>query len=78
MEFLLPLRHPEKLLKVQNGWELVPEFVLYDIQGRVILRKDLDLNSTINTIDTTNFSNGVYLVQLTSKTNSLSKKLIIR
>ncbi|NRA91506.1 MAG: DUF5011 domain-containing protein, partial [Psychroserpens sp.] len=54
------------------------EFVLYDIQGRVILRKDLDLNSTINTIDTTNFSNGVYLVQLTSKTNSLSKKLIIR
>ena len=53
-------------------------FVLYDIQGREIIRTDLDLSNTINEIDASNYSKGVYLVQLTNKSNTISKKLIIR
>lgn len=52
-------------------------FVLYDIQGREIIKTDLNTNNTINTISTANFANGVYLVQLRNTTTTLSKKLII-
>ncbi len=53
-------------------------FVLYDIQGREIIRTELDTNNTFNNIDTTNFSNGVYLVQLINSSSTISKKLIIK
>ncbi|WP_323787372.1 M14 family zinc carboxypeptidase [Psychroserpens sp.] len=53
-------------------------FVLYDIQGRAILRTDLDTSNVINTIDASNYSKGVYLVQLTDAVSTISKKLIIR
>ncbi len=51
--------------------------VLYDIQGREIIRTTLDMGSHNNTISTTSFSNGVYLVQLRNDSTSISKKLII-
>ena len=53
-------------------------FVLYDIQGREIMRTDLDIASTNTVIDASNFSTGVYLVQLTDTISTTSKKLIIR
>ncbi|MBR9915883.1 MAG: T9SS type A sorting domain-containing protein [Algicola sp.] len=53
-------------------------FVLYDIQGREIIRKDLDTHHMINTINVSDYSKGIYLVQLESKSQTVSKKLIIR
>ena len=53
-------------------------FVLYDIQGREIIRTELDTNDTVNSIDASNYSKGVYLIQLTNNINTISKKLIIR
>jgi hypothetical protein len=53
-------------------------FVLYDVQGREIIRTDLDTNNIMNTIDASNYSKGVYLVQLVNTTKTISKKLIIR
>ncbi|WP_033959665.1 M14 family zinc carboxypeptidase [Psychroserpens jangbogonensis] len=53
-------------------------FILYDIQGREIIRKDLNTSNAINIIDASNYSKGVYLVQLTNTTGTISKKLIIR
>ena len=53
-------------------------FVLYDIQGREIIRKDLDTDHMINTINVSDYSKGIYLVQLESKSQTVSKKLIIR
>ncbi len=53
-------------------------FVLYDIQGREIIRTDLNIDSAINVIDSSNYSKGVYLVQLTNTKGTISKKLIIR
>ncbi|MEY8849393.1 M14 family zinc carboxypeptidase [Psychroserpens sp. XS_ASV72] len=52
--------------------------VLYDIQGREILKTKLDKNKTINTIGTQGFSNGVYVVQLANASTSITKKIIIR
>ncbi|WCO01590.1 M14 family zinc carboxypeptidase [Psychroserpens ponticola] len=53
-------------------------FVLYDIQGREIIRTNLDTTNIVNTIDASNCSNGVYVVQLTNKLGTISKKLIIK
>ncbi|WP_431133207.1 reprolysin-like metallopeptidase [Psychroserpens mesophilus] len=53
-------------------------FVLYDIQGREIIRTDLDITNTINIIDASNYSKGVYLVQLINASTTISKKLMIR
>ncbi|MFK7781201.1 M14 family zinc carboxypeptidase [Psychroserpens sp.] len=52
--------------------------VLYDIQGRIILTADLDINSNFNVIDAASYSKGVYLIQLTNNTSTNSKKLILR
>jgi len=54
------------------------QLTLYDIQGRSILTKSLLLNHTVNTVSTSNLTKGVYLVQLNSGANIISKKLIIR
>lgn len=53
-------------------------FTLYDIQGREIVKTELDTSNTIHVIDASKFTNGVYLVQLTDGSGALSKKLIIR
>ncbi|WP_299367455.1 M14 family zinc carboxypeptidase [Winogradskyella sp.] len=54
------------------------QMTLFDIQGREILRKELVLNNMLNTVNTSSFMEGVYLVQLSNETYSITKKLIIR
>ena len=54
------------------------QLTLYDIQGRQILKQELNVNSSINTISTDQFMKGVYLVQLNNSLNKISKKLIVR
>ncbi|MFK7781202.1 reprolysin-like metallopeptidase [Psychroserpens sp.] len=53
-------------------------FILYDIQGREIIRTNLEKDTTTNNINTSNFSNGVYLVQLINSSSTISKKIIIK
>lgn len=53
-------------------------FILYDIQGRKILQTDLDINNTINAIDASKYSKGVYFVQLINNNSTISKKIMIR
>lgn len=53
-------------------------FTLYDIQGRLVLTKELDSNLNTNTIYTPNISKGVYLVKLDNNNFSKTKKIIIR
>ncbi|WP_084205945.1 reprolysin-like metallopeptidase [Psychroserpens mesophilus] len=52
--------------------------ILYDIQGREIIRTNLDTTINRNIIDASNFSNGVYLVQLTNKSNTISRKVVVK
>lgn len=54
------------------------EFSLYDIQGRVVLKQTLNSESTSNIIDTSQFTSGIYLVQLKDSINTIFKKVIVR
>jgi hypothetical protein len=54
------------------------KLVLYDIQGRQILNKELNINSSTNRINTSGIMSGVYLVQLNNSYTTLSKKLVIK
>lgn len=67
-----------KQIVVKGKFTQETSFVLYDVQGREIIRTDLDINNLVNNIDASNYAKGVYLVQLTNSSNTISKKLIIR
>lgn len=51
---------------------------LYDIQGREILRNNLNTNTITNSVSTNGYSAGVYLVQLSNSSYGITKKLIIK
>lgn len=67
-----------KQIVVKGQLNSATEFTLFDTQGREILRRSLNTSTTTNTISTSNFTSGVYLVQLSNTTYSITKKLIIR
>lgn len=51
---------------------------IYDLQGRNVISKDLNSSSTSNTIDVSNLSIGVYVVQLQNGTQSKTQKVILK
>lgn len=54
------------------------KLALYDIQGREVIVKDLDINKNFNTVNTSGIMKGIYLVQLNNGANVITKKLVIR
>jgi GEVED domain/Secretion system C-terminal sorting domain/Pregnancy-associated plasma protein-A len=50
---------------------------IYDIQGRLVMRQDLDLTNTSNRISVSNLSTGIYIVKVSSINKVETKKLII-
>lgn len=54
------------------------QVTLFDMQGRQILSDNLNNRNSTNTLSTTNFSSGVYMVKISNKASSISKKVIIR
>ncbi|MEY8849031.1 T9SS type A sorting domain-containing protein [Psychroserpens sp. XS_ASV72] len=51
---------------------------LYDIQGRLVLSKDLESNNSFNTIDVTTLSSGIYIIKVKNERFTKTKKLIIK
>ena len=51
---------------------------VFDIQGREVITKKLSSNSILQRLDSNDLHTGAYIVQLNSKTESKSLKLIIR
>jgi hypothetical protein len=51
---------------------------VYDLQGRLVAASQLETSKSRQSIDVSNLSTGVYVVQLTDASNSKSQKLIIR
>ena len=51
---------------------------LYDIQGRLVLSKDLDLNSNSNSIDISILSTGIYVVKVDNGNQIKTQKIIIK
>ncbi|RED46902.1 putative secreted protein (Por secretion system target) [Winogradskyella eximia] len=51
--------------------------VIYDMQGRLVLQQALDTSNNTNTIDVNALKTGVYIVELKSKTQSKTQKIIV-
>jgi hypothetical protein len=51
---------------------------IFDLQGRVILSVPLETSSQLNTVKMNQFSNGIYIVQLTNDTKVKSQKIILK
>ncbi|MBL86330.1 MAG: hypothetical protein CMO82_06695 [Winogradskyella sp.] len=51
---------------------------LFDIQGRQILKDDLNIRNSSNSLSTKELSTGVYLVKISNNVSSISKKVIIK
>nr|WP_321221217.1 GEVED domain-containing protein [uncultured Psychroserpens sp.] len=60
--------------------ELLDDTILtiYDLQGRRVKNKTLDTAQTINKIDVSSISNGVYIVSLKNKYQEKTEKVIIK
>lgn len=51
---------------------------LYDIRGRLILRKPLNTKANENIIDVSGVGAGVYIIELSNQNQTMTKKLIIK
>ena len=51
---------------------------LYDLQGKLVLSKTLDLSRTTNTLDTSGLSSGLYVVKVEGGNQSKTQKVIIK
>ena len=54
------------------------EVLLYDIQGREVLNRELNINSTLNDIDVSNLNSGIYIVKLSNDVQQKTQKVIIK
>ena len=57
-----------------NGNFAINKITIYDVLGKVVYQA----NAVGNSIDTSNFKTGLYLVKIDSNSNSITKKLIVR
>jgi len=51
---------------------------LYDAQGRMILFKELNIQTKVQSIDVSNLLTGVYVVDLKNASSNISQKLVIK
>lgn len=69
----------QKTIVIDGQLQSQTELKLYDIHGRVVNSKDLDITSSNQTIDVSQLSTGIYIVELVSNTNQKRiQKLIIK
>ena len=50
---------------------------VFDIQGRLVLKTNLDTINTINSIDVSTLSTGVYIVKVSNDNQVKTQKVII-
>ncbi|MTE26100.1 reprolysin-like metallopeptidase [Winogradskyella ouciana] len=74
---IISLANPKQIV-VKGQLDELTELTIFDVRGREILNQDLPVGSLSNTISTSGFVSGVYLVQLKDTKNKISKKLIVR
>jgi hypothetical protein len=69
----------DKTVEITGQIENTTHLKLYDINGRTIISDSLDISSTIQTIDVSNLTGGIYIVELISNINDKRiEKLIIK
>lgn len=66
-----------KQIKIEGNLDSSTNIYLYDIQGRVLVFEKLNANASLNYIDTTSLSSGIYIVKIDDGQKTKSKKIII-
>ena len=59
---------------IDNVMETELQISVYDIKGRLLLNKKLGLDT--NSVDLSNFNNGIYLLKMKSEFGEISKRVI--
>ena len=67
-----------KTLRISGLSNENAEIKLFTILGKQVVSKSITTKEGNNTIDVSNLSNGVYLVQLTTKEGTLNKKVVLQ
>ena len=67
-----------KSLIIKGELNAATEVNLYDIRGRLVLRKALNQFSLSNTIDISEIGSGIYIVKVFNDTQSKTQKLVIK
>ena len=67
-----------KTITIKGQLDSNTTFNLYDIQGRLVSSQALTTKSTQQTIDVSNLTSGVYVVQLQNTTGNRTQKVILR
>ncbi len=66
-----------KQIQIEGNLDTPTKVFLYDIQGRVLVSKKMNLNASKNFINTSSLSSGIYVVKINSGRKIKSKKIII-
>jgi hypothetical protein len=77
---LTVISNPEtKSIDILGLVSLQTDFQLYDLHGRSVIEQKLDTNTTFNTVNVSNLTSGVYIIELKSEGNQkLIKKVVVR
>ncbi|WP_458628860.1 beta strand repeat-containing protein [Winogradskyella sp. PC D3.3] len=67
-----------KVIVVKGQLEGQTTFNLFDIQGRIVTSQVLNADNTEHSIDASNLTAGIYVVQLQNATSNRTQKVIIR
>ncbi len=66
-----------KQIQIEGNLDTPTKVFLYDIQGRVLVSKKLNINVSNNFINTNSLSSGIYFIKINSGQKNKSKKIII-
>lgn len=75
---LIYSNHTTKELIIKGQLTENSSATLYDIQGRVVLSKNLNASNTVNAINVNDMSAGVYILKLSDGNTIKTQKLIIK
>ncbi|MBU2951016.1 family 16 glycosylhydrolase [Tamlana agarivorans] len=64
-------------LTIDFGASFSGKFTLYDLNGRIILTENIDTQNVL-TINKSNLNQGLYLIKISNKDTSITKKLIVK
>ncbi len=70
--------YSEKSIVVNGRLEALTNFELYDIQGRLVRKTDLNASSISHTIDVSSIASGVYVVKLKNNSQFKTQKVILK
>lgn len=70
--------HDQKTVMIQGQLDPKSNLKIIDIQGRTVLNKVLNYNTTTQIIDVSNLSTGIYVVQLKNNNFYKTQKIVIK